>query len=161
MFQRSFIFIACLGWLGCAADDDDLDSLTEARLTIADPAGDSAGSCLALVSNADGGFDLLADDSAHLDPQGQVEHLAACALMPVRLDDGIYWLSGTDLDVELHTPEFDDDPVRHAASTVEDVIVTGSANVIIHPVDESETIWQGTLDVVQIDGNVVTVSVTP
>jgi hypothetical protein len=131
------------------------------KLDVADPATGAQGTCIAPVLNlANQRYESVAVFQAKVDPVGgQLVDAAGCALVVVRTEDELWWMSGVDLDVELRGPHFDGDPVRHSVSTVEDLVETGSFPVRVFELDSDldadEPLFGFTLEVKELDTDAV------
>ncbi len=78
-----------------------------------------------------------------------------CLLVAVRVPDEApdYWVSGHLFDIELRTPDYDGDPVRHSTASTEDTIQSGTFSMRVYERDSpsfeenEDVLWSGEMTV--------------
>jgi hypothetical protein len=123
----------------------------------ANPTASVDAACLALVDAR------LVAASARIDTGGKVNN-TQCVLVPVLLtsDNKTYWMAGPDFTVMATGAQGTNKDIRHATSTVEDLLVVGSFTISVHPRDQTTQFrWRGTVVVESVEQGRVKLQLKP
>ncbi len=140
--------------LGAACGDDDGSG---------GPGADGLMTTLRVMNDGTDGHCLARDgativvETATVVGDGEIAN-PACVLGVVRITDQLWWIAGPVVDVGLDSSQFDNDSVRHAVVTAEDLVAVEQASFVVFARDEFDELDQtagrllaGTLDVTRVD----------